>query len=162
MVSLANGNGEPGPRPYVMIFKDLFRDVVATLWSQKRRTFLTMFGIAWGVVSIVLMVAAGEGLRVGQKKVGESFARDLMIVFAGRTSLQAGGTRAGRCIFFETSDIPTLQADSPSCRYIMPELGQSDLKVHSSYNSGLPIVTGAYPDFPPIRSIPVDQRRSYN
>lgn len=145
-----------------MIFRDLFRDVIATLWSQKRRTFLTMFGIAWGVVSIVLMVAAGEGLRVGQKKVSDSFARDLMIVFAGRTSLQAGGTRAGRRIFFETSDIPILQADSPSCRYVMPELGQSDLKVHSSYNSGLPMVTGAYPEFAEIRSVAVAQGRFYN
>ena len=145
-----------------MIFRDLFRDVVATLWSQKRRTFLTMFGIAWGVVSIVLMVAAGEGLRVGQKKVAESFARDLMIVFAGRTSLQAGGTRAGRRIIFETSDIPTLQADSPSCRYVMPELGQSDLKVHSSYNSGMPTVAGSYPEFAEIRSIDIAQGRFYN
>ena len=145
-----------------MIFRDLFRDVVATLWSQKRRTFLTMFGIAWGVVSIVLMVAAGEGLRVGQKKVSDSFARDLMIVFAGRTSLQAGGTRAGRRIIFETTDIPTLQADSPSCRYVMPELGQGELKVHSSYNSGLPMVTGAYPEFAEIRSIDVEQGRFYN
>ena len=65
-----------------------------------------MFGIAWGVVSIVLMVAAGEGLRVGQKKVAETFARDLMIVFAGRTSLQAGGTRAGRRVFFEDDRRP--------------------------------------------------------
>ena len=145
-----------------MILKDLFRDVIATLWSQKRRTFLTMFGIAWGVVSIVLMVAAGEGLRVGQKKVAQSFARDLMIVFAGRTSLQAGGTRAGRRIFFETSDIPTLQADSPSCRYVMPELGQQDLNVHSSYNTGLPIVTGSYPEFAEIRSIDIENGRFYN
>ncbi len=145
-----------------MIFKDLFRDVFATLWSQKRRTFLTMFGIAWGVVSIVLMVAAGEGLRVGQKKVAENFARDLMIVFAGRTSLQAGGTRAGRRIFFETTDIPTLQADSPACRYVMPELGQGDLKVHSSYNSGMPTVTGAYQEFSEIRTVDVVQGRFYN
>jgi putative ABC transport system permease protein len=145
-----------------MIFRDLFRDVLQTLWSQKRRTFLTMFGIAWGVVSIVLMVAAGEGLRVGQKKVSDSFARDLMIVFAGRTSLQAGGTRAGRRIFFETSDIAVLQADSPSCRYVMPELGQGDLKVHSSYNAGMPIVTGAYPEFAEIRSVAVAQGRFYN
>lgn len=145
-----------------MILKDLFRDVVATLWSQKRRTFLTMFGIGWGVVSIVLMVAAGEGLRVGQKKQAETFARDLMIVFAGRTSLQAGGTRAGRRIMFETSDVPVLQADSPSCRYVMPELGQDGLNVHSSYNSGLPIVTGSYPEFTEIRSIDIEEGRFYN
>ena len=145
-----------------MVFRDLFRDVIATLWSQKRRTFLTMFGIAWGVVSIVLMVAAGEGLRVGQQKQAETFARDLMIVFAGRTSMQAGGTRAGRRVIFETSDIPILKADSPDCKYIMPELGQGDLNVHSNYNTGLPTVTGSYPEFAEIRSIGVAQGRFFN
>jgi hypothetical protein len=55
-----------------------------------------MFGIAWGIVSIVLMVAAGEGLRVGQAKVSQNFGRDVMIIFAGRTSMQAGGVAAGR------------------------------------------------------------------
>jgi hypothetical protein len=44
-----------------------------------------MFGIAWGIVSITLMVAAGEGLRVGQQKVSQNFGKDIMIVFAGRS-----------------------------------------------------------------------------
>jgi putative ABC transport system permease protein len=71
-----------------MVLRDLIRDVFQTLWGHKLRTALTMFGIAWGVISIVLMVAAGEGLRVGQAKVSQNFGRDLMIIFAGRTSLQ--------------------------------------------------------------------------
>jgi putative ABC transport system permease protein len=144
-----------------MVFRDLFHDVVATLWSQKRRTFLTMFGIAWGVVSIVLMVAAGEGLRVGQKKVSESFARDLMIVFAGRTSLQAGGTRAGRQIYFEAGDVPLVKEQAPSCKYVMPELGQGDLQVHSNYNSATPNVVGSFPEFAEVRSIGVAEGRWY-
>ena len=56
-----------------MVFRDLISDVFTTLWSNKVRTVLTMFGIAWGVVSIVLMVAAGEGLRAGQQKQAQSF-----------------------------------------------------------------------------------------
>ena len=48
-----------------MVLRDLIGDVFRTLWSHKLRTFLTMFGIAWGIVSIVLMVAAGEGLAQG-------------------------------------------------------------------------------------------------
>src|SRR5512146_110961 len=100
-----------------MILKDLFRDVIATLWSQKRRTFLTMFGIAWGIVSITLMVAAGEGLRVGQQTVSAQFGKDVMIVFAGRTSMQAGGVRAGRAIHWEATDHQFVQAESPACRY---------------------------------------------
>ena len=81
-----------------MSFRDLIQDVFRTLWGHRLRTLLTMFGISWGVVSIVLMVAAGEGLRVGQAKQAETLGRDLMIVFHGRTSLQAGGTRAGRLV----------------------------------------------------------------
>ena len=94
-----------------------------------------MFGIAWGIVSITLMVAAGEGLRVGQAKVAEQFGKDIMIVFAGRTSMQAGGTRAGRPIRWLTGDYKIAQAQSPSCATIVPELGQSDTPVRSSYNS---------------------------
>jgi hypothetical protein len=94
-----------------MVLRDLFRDVFQTLWAHKLRTTLTMFGIAWGVISIVLMVAAGEGLRVGQAKVSENFGRDLMIVFAGRTSLPAGREPDAR--------LNILTATSPSYRPIL-------------------------------------------
>ena len=81
------------------------RDTLATLWAHKRRTLLTMFGIAWGIISITLMVAAGEGLGHGIRKQQENFGKDVMIVFAGRTSMQAGGSRAGasRCIGWKTT-----------------------------------------------------------
>ena len=79
-----------------MSFEDLLRDTLVTLWAQKRRTLLTMFGIAWGIISITVMVAAGEGLGDGIQKNQETFGKDVMIVFAGRTSMQAGGARAAR------------------------------------------------------------------
>src|SRR5271154_7435167 len=78
-----------------MNFRDLLRDTIHTLWAHKLRTFLTMFGITWGIISITLMVAATEGLRVGLRHNAESFGKDIMIFFAGRTSMQAGGMRAG-------------------------------------------------------------------
>ena len=59
-----------------MVWRDLFRDTLRTLFAHKLRTLLTMFGIAWGIVSITLMVAAGEGLRVGQAKVASAFSKD--------------------------------------------------------------------------------------
>ena len=70
-----------------MVFSDLLSDTLRTLFAHKLRTLLTMFGIAWGIVSITLMVAAGEGLRVGQAAVAQNFSKDVMIVFAGRISL---------------------------------------------------------------------------
>ncbi len=89
-----------------MVFRDLILDTLRTLWSHKLRTFLTLFGIAWGIISITLMVAAGEGLRVGMKKQQETFAKDLMIFFNGRTSMQAGGLRAGREVNWQDKDAP--------------------------------------------------------
>jgi putative ABC transport system permease protein len=86
--------------------QDLLRDTVQTLWNHKLRTLLTMFGIAWGIISIILMVAAGEGLRVGQARVAEGFGKDIMIVFAGQTSMQAGGMRAGRKFCRNSAPMP--------------------------------------------------------
>jgi putative ABC transport system permease protein len=142
-----------------MVFGDLVRDTFRTLVAHKLRTALTMFGIAWGIISITLMVAAGEGLRVGQAKVAEQFGKDIMIVFAGRTSLQAGGTRAGRQVHWEAGDYRSVQDQSPSCRYVLPELGRGDTAVRSAHNSGSLLVTGSLPPFGEVRSIPVAEGR---
>lgn len=146
-----------------MVLKDLLLDTLRTLWSHKLRTVLTMFGIAWGIVSITLMVAAGEGLRVGQQKVAESFAKDVMIVFPGRTSLQAGGLRAGRAITFRADDPEAVRAEATSCRYVLPELERGQgVAERSLYNSASLTVTGSLPPFADIRAIGVAQGRFYN
>jgi putative ABC transport system permease protein len=106
-----------------MSLRDLLADTLRTLWAHKLRTGLTMFGIAWGIVSMTLMVGAGEGLRQGQEKVARNFGKNIMIVFAGRTSMQAGGARAGRRIRWQVNDYRQVQAESPSCEYVIPEYG---------------------------------------
>jgi len=141
--------------------RDLFRDTIQTLWAHKLRTFLTMFGMAWGIVSIVLMTAAGEGLAVGQAKVSEGFSKDLMIVFAGRTSLQAGGLRAGRKIRWNAADLGEIRARTPNCRNVLPELGQDNVRIRSAYNDAGLLVTGSEPEFARIRSIEVARGRFY-
>jgi putative ABC transport system permease protein len=145
-----------------MILRDLIRDVFRTLWSHKLRTFLTMFGIAWGIVSIVLMVAAGEGLRKGQEEQAKTLGKDIMIVFHGRTSLQAGGARAGRAVHWEDTDVQAVQSESPDCEYAIPELEQGDVRTHSNYNNAAFLVTGSYPEFGDIRSLNVGSGRFYN
>jgi putative ABC transport system permease protein len=145
-----------------MAFRDLFRDTIETLWAHKLRTFLTMFGIAWGIISIILMVAAGEGLRVGQEKQMETFGKDIMIVFAGRTSMQAGGMRAGRDIHWDSTDYQIVKAQSPSCEYVLPELHRSGINIRSPYNSATLEVTSSLPAFAYIRSISVAEGRFYN
>ncbi len=136
-----------------MILRDLIGDVLRTLWAHKLRTFLTMFGIAWGIVSIVLMTAAGEGLRKGQQTQAETLGKDVMIVFHGRTSLQAGGTRAGRTVHWEDADMAAIQSQTPDCEYTIPELEQDDVRAHSNYNNAAFLVTGSQPPFQDIRSL---------
>jgi putative ABC transport system permease protein len=144
-----------------MTFRDLLRDTLATLWAHKRRTLLTMFGIAWGIISITLMVAAGEGLGRGIQKQQENFGKDVMIVFSGRTSMQAGGLRSGRAVHWMEDDYIEVAKESPACKYVMPELG-NNVKVHSAFNSGDLQVVGSLPPFKEIRSITVAQGRFYN
>jgi putative ABC transport system permease protein len=143
-----------------MAFRDLLSDTLRTLWAHKLRTFLTMFGIAWGIVSITLMVAAGEGLRVGQKKVADNFGRDIMIVHSGRTSMQAGGTRAGRAVRWTATDHIAVLEQAPACRYILPELG-TETAVTSAYNSASLLVTGSLAAFAEVRTIPIGEGRFY-
>src|SRR5438094_7574059 len=145
-----------------MDLRDLISDVFRTLWSHKLRTFLTMFGIAWGIVSIGLMVAAGEGLRKGQAEQARNLGKDIMIVFHGRTSLQAGGMHAGRVVHWEDADLPFIQAESPDCEYAIPELEQDTVRTHSAYNNAALLVTGSFPEFGDIRSLTVGHGRFYN
>ncbi len=145
-----------------MSLRDLISDVFRTLWAHRVRTLLTMFGIAWGVVSIVLMTAAGEGMRVGQAKQAATLGRDLMIVFHGRTSLQAGGARAGRLVRWVDSDLPHLESEAPDCQYAIPELEQNDVRSHTAYNAAAFTVTGSMPAFAEIRSLDVAEGRFYN
>jgi putative ABC transport system permease protein len=144
-----------------MVFRDLLTDTLRTLLAHKLRTFLTMFGIAWGIISITLMVAAGEGLRVGQQRQNENFGKDIMIVFAGRTSLQVGGQRAGRRVWWEDSDAAVVQRDSPDCAYVLPELGNT-AAIRSPHNNANLLVTGSWPPFAELRSIRLGQGRFYS
>lgn len=144
-----------------MSFRDLLRDTLATLWARKRRTLLTMFGIAWGIVSITVMVAAGEGLGKGIQQNQETFGKDVMIVFAGRTSMQVGGIPAGRALRWSEDDYRQVAKESPACKYVMPELG-GGLQVHSDFNTGTISTVGSLPPFREIRSVDIAEGRFYN
>jgi putative ABC transport system permease protein len=145
-----------------MTLSSLIAGAFRALWAHKLRTALTMFGIAWGIVSITLMVAAGEGLRAGQKKQSDNLGKDLMIVFAGRTSMQAGGVRAGRPIRWTDVDHLAIKAEATDCAYVLPELGRGDTPVVSSFNNASLLVTGSLPSFAYLRSIEVGEGRYYN
>jgi len=77
---------------------------IQNLRANKLRSFLTMFGILWGMISVVVLSATGEGFRRGNDKVLRELGKNIAIVWGGRTSMQAGGERAGRQILLTLDD----------------------------------------------------------
>src|SRR5947199_9781455 len=85
--------------------RELFRQTLANLTANKLRSFLTMFGITWGIISIVILSATGEGFQRGNQKVMRELGKNIIIVRNGRTSMQAGGERAGRIIRLDINEV---------------------------------------------------------
>src|SRR6202165_5018325 len=87
-----------------MNFLEITRQTLATFKAHKMRIFLTMFGIVWGIASVILLVGLGRGFSVDQKKRMETLGKDLVILWGGRTSSQVGGRAAGREIQLNVDD----------------------------------------------------------
>src|ERR1700686_5807549 len=91
-----------------MTLLEILRQAFATFRAHKMRTFLTMFGIVWGIASVILLVGLGKGFSVDQKKHMETLGKDLVIAWGGRTSSQVGGRLDGREIHLKMDDAQTL------------------------------------------------------
>ena len=132
------------------------------LWAHKLRSFLTMFGILWGVISVVILSATGEGFRQGNERVLKELGKNIAIVWGGRTSLQAGGERAGRRIVLTADDARTIQAQSRLTRVATPELQRGGLRVKSAFNAASPQVHGIEPSYQLIRTLDLEAGRQFN
>jgi putative ABC transport system permease protein len=121
-----------------------------------------MFGLMWGVVSITLMAAAGDGFREGQRRVSAQFGENIFIVFGGRTGSQAGGKRAGRRILWSVKDHERIAGQVPSCEYVIPELTRGNVAVRSSYNSATLLISGSQPPYQQLRHLPAAEGRFFS
>jgi putative ABC transport system permease protein len=142
--------------------REAFAQSIANLRANKLRSFLTMFGILWGIVSIVLLSAMGEGFRQGNNKVLTEFGRNVGIIWGGRTSMQAGGERAGRVIRLTADDARAIQAQSRMVDLISPEISRGGIQVKSRYNAASVQVHGIEPPYQTIRTVEVSQGRLFN
>src|SRR5207237_9742948 len=106
---------------------------------------LTSFGIRWGSVSVAMRSATGEGLRRGNGKGRRELGKNVGIVWGGRTSLQAGGERAGREIQLTLEDARAIAAESSMVAVVSPELERGAVKVKSAFNSATAGVAGIEP-----------------
>jgi len=131
------------------------------LRANKLRSFLTMFGILWGVIAVVVLSATGEGFQRGNQTVLEELGKNIAIVWGGRTTMQAGGARAGRQIFLTLADARAIAAESPLAAVVSPEINRSGLQVKSRFNAAALGVHGIEPQYQAIRTIDIERGRMF-
>jgi putative ABC transport system permease protein len=142
------------------------REAIVQSWqnlrANKLRSILTMFGILWGMISVVVLSATGEGFRRGNDKVLRELGKNIAIVWGGRTSLQAGGERAGREIRLTLDDARAIAAESNMVAVVSPEIERGAVRVKSAYNAAAARVTGIEPQYQDIRTIELQSGRNFN
>jgi putative ABC transport system permease protein len=142
----------------MLFVKELFGHVASSLLRNKLRSLLTMAGIAWGVASIVLIVAMGEGFKLGQRDRFRQLGENIVIVFSGKTELQPGGRRAGRRIRLDYEDVRSIRDECYLVRTVVAEL-QGQANATSAFNNGTFSMMGVESAYSQIRNIPVDRGR---
>jgi putative ABC transport system permease protein len=141
-----------------MTLREILRQALATFRAHKLRTFLTMFGLVWGIASVILLVGLGRGFIVDQKKHMESLGKDLVIVWGGRTSAQVGGRAAGREIHLNFDDARLIRDECYLVKNVSPELRRTIPEV-SQFNSANRGVVGMWPSYQEFRSLKVSEGR---
>ena len=142
--------------------KEALKQSIDNLRTNKLRSCLTMFGIMWGVISIVILSAMGEGFQRGNQAVLEELGKNIVVIRNGRTSVQAGGERAGRVIRLNIGDVYELRSKSRLIEHLSPELMRGGVSIKSAYNAASLQISGIWPDFQSIRTIEVSHGRLIN
>jgi len=139
-------------------FLDSLRHVFGAIWAHKLRSFLTMFGIAWGVGSLLLLVGLGEGFRAGTRKSLAKFGQDYMQIFNGRVPAVGGSQLSSRQYYLNYQDYQDIR-NSQFVRNAAPVIYRGDLRLVSEYGSSNGYVDGSEPQFYDIRYQPLSQGR---
>jgi putative ABC transport system permease protein len=139
--------------------KELITQTWSNLMAHKLRSILTMFGIIWGVISIVLLSAVSEGFQQGNLYVLRELGKNIIIIRNGRTSVQAGGERAGKLIRLDINDVYALKEKARLLEHITPELMRSGVTAKSAFNASSSQLSGIWPVYQYIRTIEVDRGR---
>jgi len=141
---------------------EIFAEIFRTLWAHKLRSFLTMFGIAWGVGSLLLLVGLGEGFRSGNKRGLSEYGENIMMVFPGRAPVIAGSMNSARTYRLTYRDYADVRQDAPHVLQATPVLQSMDIRAVSEFASANGQITGAEPQYNGIRFLPLLEGRWLN
>ena len=138
---------------------EILRQVVQSITANKLRSFLTMFGIGWGVASLLLLIGLGEGFRSGQRRSLATLGSDIIILDAGTVPALPGQHTGGRPYHLTLSDVLAIRANAPHVRNVTGELTRGDLKQTSEFASFGGTVWGVESNIQHVRNLPLAQGR---
>lgn len=141
---------------------DTFAQTLRTLWSHKLRSFLTMFGIAWGVGSLLLLAGVGEGFRNGNRKQLETFGKNIIFFFGGRTPAVEGSFNSMKWFNLTYDDYLAIKNESKLALNISPVIARDDIRAVSDYTSTNGQVSGVPAIYSHVRTIPLQVGRWIN
>ncbi len=133
-------------------FKDFFSDIR----TQRLRTVLTIMGITWGTVAVVVLLAFGVGMEKQTRKRMHGLGERIVILFGNRTTKTFAGFPEGRYIRFQEEDVHLLQREIPDIVEISPEFSTRRVPARRGRNSAFPLITGVYPVYAGMRNVIAD------
>jgi putative ABC transport system permease protein len=144
------------------VLLEIFGQTLRTLWAHKLRSFLTMFGIAWGVGSLLLLVGVGEGFRSGNRKQFDAIGENVLFIFSGRAPAVEGSFTSMRQYYLTYRDYLDVKALCADVKEAAPLISRSDLRSASDYFQTSGQVLGAPANLVDIRYLPIHDGRWIN
>ncbi len=143
------------------MLKDVFAQAWEAMLHNRSRTAITMLGMAWGIATVVLLLAYGAGFERAFEVIFAQWSVNTIGIFPGRTSQQAGGQKAGADVRLTLDDVDRLVATVPGIQHISPA-AYKDVTVQNDLHSYTWTVNGVKPVFQEIWRLDPDQGRMFN
>jgi putative ABC transport system permease protein len=143
----------------------MLKDILGQAWEamvyNRRRTAITMIGMAWGIATVVLLLAYGAGFSRAIEAIFAQWGTNIIGYFPGRTSEQAGGDKAGVKVRFTLDDVDRTVNSVPGVFHISPTV-QKDVAVQNDLHTYTWTANGVRAEFQDIWKLDIDQGRFFN
>jgi ABC-type antimicrobial peptide transport system, permease component len=141
---------------------DIFAQVFRSIGANKLRSFLTMFGIAWGVASLLLLIGLGEGFRSGQRRGLAQLGEDVIMLWGGTIPAMPNQHTGMRPYKLTVGDADALRNEAQYVRNVTAFINRGDLKQVSEFSNTAGSTMGVEVNYPEIRHLPIAQGRYLN
>lgn len=140
------------------MLKDIFTQAMEAMRHNGRRTAITVIGMAWGIATVVLLLAYGAGFGRAFETIFAQFGTNMIGVFPGTTSEQAGGTKAGVKVRFQKDDVERIQETVPGIIHVSPVMWKQ-VPIQNDLHTYTWEVDGVNPELQDIMNMPMDEGR---